>query len=310
MLNNFTQFIENLQNRIEGLADHCSAYVRQNQEAPPEQTVRELQLLRSLHDNWQYIVNQNLLYKSSFGAAVKATGSLKDFINFYHDIFVPHYGKNVVSVKTMDLGLPIELEPKDKIRTIIYGGAFNPPTVAHLEVLNECLNLSDGEDDVWVLLSGERRDKHFTVDSSTRIALGNALIEASVNPDAVYLNTMELYKESTVETIGTMREFAEKYPNREFVWVFGVDSLNTLFSWYGGEWIADNANILIIPRTGYELEIDLKKATWLNLTPIEISSTAVRAAYLNDERINHMVPSTVIDVLSIYEDYEEPLYRS
>lgn len=259
MLNNFTQFIENLQNRIEGLADHCAAYVRQNQEAPPEQIVRELQLLRSLHDNWQYIVNQNLLYKSAFGGAVNPTGSVKDFIDFYHNIFVPHYGKNVVSVKTMDLDLPVELEPKDKIRTIIYGGAFNPPTVAHLEVLNECLNLSGDEDDVWVLLSGERRDKHFTVDSGTRIALGNALIEASVNPDAAYLNTMELYKESTVETIDTMREFAEKYPNREFVWVFGVDSLNTLFSWYGGDWIADNATILIIPRTGYELEIDLKK---------------------------------------------------
>ena len=310
MGNSFTQFIENLQNHVNNLADYCSSYVRQNQEAPPELVTRELQLLRSLHDNWQYIVNKNLSYETTFKSKVEPTGSVEDFISFYHNIFTPHYGKNIISSKTMNLELPDELKPKDRIRTIVYGGAFNPPTIAHLQVLNECLNVANEDDDVWLLLSGERRDKHFTVNLNARIALGNALLEASVNPDAVYLNTIELYKKSTVETIDTMREFAEKYPNREFVWVFGVDSLNTLLSWYEGQWIADNANILIIPRTGYELEIDLKQATWLNMTPLELSSTAVRAAYEKDESISHMVPSTVLDVLSIYEDYEEPLYRS
>lgn len=308
-MDTYNRFVEQLQAEINSLADYCNSYVRSSGEAPSETIVKRLQLLRSLHDNWQYIVNKNTNYPTIFKDKVSPSGSISDFVSFFQTIFIPYYGKNIVNVQLMKFDIPEGLQNDDKIHTIIYGGAFNPPTLAHLEVLNDCIRKAGQNSEVWVLLSGERRDKHFTVDSDVRIALGEALIESSDNPGAVYLNTMELFKESTVETIDTMKELDLKYPNRKFSWVFGVDSLNTLLSWHGGQWIADNADIFIIPRLGYELEIDIKNATWLDITPIEVSSTAVRNAYLNNEKISGMVPAEVLDLIHTYEDYDIPLYQ-
>ena len=60
--------------------------------------------------------------------------------------------------------------------TIIYGGAFNPPTRAHQTILQVCADRAGQSGaDVWLLPSGERRDKCIDANRERRLQLCAAL---------------------------------------------------------------------------------------------------------------------------------------
>lgn len=56
----------------------------------------------------------------------------------------------------------------------VFGGTFNPPTLAHQEIIEACLQ-HPTFDEVWVMPSGERADKDITVEAEDRIAMLEAV---------------------------------------------------------------------------------------------------------------------------------------
>ena len=163
------------------------------------------------------------------------------------------------------------------MKTIIYGGAFNPPTLAHQLILNACTQLAEEFDgEVWLLPSGNRADKQITVPEATRLHFLEAMADATPAPSLVQVETLELHRNKNVETYDTMVELATLYPDREFHWVFGSDSTQTMATWDHGDWIIENAHIIAVNRTGYTINPDLKHVTMLNLPESDMSSTLVR----------------------------------
>lgn len=179
------------------------------------------------------------------------------------------------------------------MKTIIYGGAFNPPTVAHQLILNECTELAYKEDgEVWLLPSGNRTDKTITVPEETRLNFLNAMAEAAPHTELVKTETLELHRTINVETYDTMLELTQLYPDRDFHWVFGSDSTQTMAQWDHGEWIIENAHTIIVNRTGYSVNPALKHVTLLNLPESDISSTLVRnRAIAGEDYTNLVLPS-------------------
>lgn len=187
-----------------------------------------------------------------------------------------------------------------KQETIIYGGAFNPPTRAHQAILQACIDYAELRGaDVWLLPSGDRTDKTIESTKENRLQMVAALAHDVIKKNVeITVSTMELDREVPTETYDTVREFERTFPDRSFTWVFGSDSVATMPSWHGGEWMMDHLNMLIVERPGTPIVALGKNATRLSVNSSDISSTQVRARLAQKLAVDDLVSPSVLEYLA------------
>ena len=170
------------------------------------------------------------------------------------------------------------MEQIRKQETIIYGGAFNPPTLAHKAILEACVDYAQiKQADVWVMPSGDRQDKTIATSRGMRLAYIEAMIESVDNQNLTpKVVTSELDRTVMVETYDTVRELEQEYPDRRFTFVFGADSTETMASWHGGEELLDNLSMLVVEREGSIVNPMARHAVRMQVNVPNVSSTQVR----------------------------------
>jgi nicotinate-nucleotide adenylyltransferase len=185
---------------------------------------------------------------------------------------------------------------QEQIETIIYGGAFNPPTRAHQAILQACVNRAEQTGaDVWLLPSGNRTDKTIEVSRDDRLRMLDALIsDVLMRTVAVHVETSELDRIVPTETFDTVIEMNDKYPDRRFTWVFGSDSVETMPQWYMGEWMMNNLSMLVIERPGTPIQTLGRYTSRLPVATIDISSTQVRERLKSRKAIDDLVTPSVL----------------
>lgn len=189
---------------------------------------------------------------------------------------------------------------ENRKNTIIYGGAFNPPTRAHQAILQACVDRAELTDaDVWLLPSGDRSDKTIDVSRDTRLRMIDALVRDVVARTVeVHVDTSELDKTEQTETFDTVLHFDQMYPDRKFIWVFGSDSVETMPEWHMGEWMMDNLSMLIVERPGAPLERLGRHAARMVVDTGTISSTEVRSKLAAHEAVDELVSPSVLACLT------------
>lgn len=183
--------------------------------------------------------------------------------------------------------------------TVIYGGAFNPPTLAHVAILRACFQYAETADaDVWVLPSGNRLDKTIPTPREQRLAYVDAMIEdARVGDVAVAVKTLELDRTIPVETVDTYDELNAQYPDRSFRFVFGADSTETMAEWSGGERLLDELQMLVCERPGSVVNPLAKHVIRMTVETPNVSSTMVRQCLQDGESFAHLVSPHVAPLL-------------
>jgi nicotinate-nucleotide adenylyltransferase len=185
------------------------------------------------------------------------------------------------------------------LKTIIYGGAFNPPTVAHQSILSACTDLAEQMDgEVWLLPSGNRTDKTISVPLDVRLGFLEAMRQDDNLTNLIQIKDLELFRPVAIETYDTMQELTSLYPDREFYWVFGADSTQTMHEWHQGDWIVDNANIIAVNRTGFDVNEKIKHITKLDIECLDISSTLVRNRVVTGEMFDNLVIPSVHEMIN------------
>lgn len=181
---------------------------------------------------------------------------------------------------------------------ILYGGAFNPPTIAHQAILQACVDhaLSINAE-VWLMPSGTRTDKAITTDLDMRLQLVNALVDSVENNHLISVCDFELRNERLTETFETHDYLTRTYKDRTFIWVFGSDSIATMKEWGEGERLWNELDQLILQRHGYEVDVLPPKAKLLSVTTPKVSSTEVRECLSAGKSIVGLVPKEVRAVL-------------
>lgn len=183
--------------------------------------------------------------------------------------------------------------------TIIYGGAFNPPTRAHQAILQACIDHAEMIDaDVWIMPSGNRLDKTIEQSRAQRLRMVDALCRDVVRRTVtVAVEARELDRDKPVETYDTATELRREHPDRRFIWVFGSDSVVSMPTWQHGDWLAKNLAMLVIERPGSpldQLEGDIRE---LRVAPTSVSSTEVRSRLAAHEPIDDLVGPQVLACL-------------
>lgn len=184
-------------------------------------------------------------------------------------------------------------------KTIIYGGAFNPPTIAHGAILKACANYARTIDaDVWILPSGNRTDKQVTVRRDRRLDFINAMIYDVKTADVVIdIITTELDRCKPVETCDTVSELMTAHPDRSFIWVFGSDSVMTMPGWGNGPWLLNNLEMLVVKRNGSAINMLAKNISILNISVPDVSSTEVRRRLETGESLDGFVTESIRQIL-------------
>ena len=188
----------------------------------------------------------------------------------------------------------------NKIQTIVYGGAFNPPTIAHQVILQTCVDYAKSIGaEIWMLPSGNRMDKIINAEEQQRIDFIGAMI-SDVNTDNVNIDiiTTELTRTIPVETYDTIMEFNEAYPERSFTWVFGADSTETMAEWKNGEWLLENTEMLVLERPGSVINPEVKHGQTMTIPSLDVSSTEVRRRIVAGEDFKDLVGYNVHRMLT------------
>ena len=184
--------------------------------------------------------------------------------------------------------------------TIIYGGAFNPPTRAHQAILQACIDYAEPRQaEVWLLPSASRADKIIETNYSRRLAFCEALTQDVIRRTvALTIETTELFRDSPTETYDTVRELETQHPQRRFTWVFGADSVATMPTWDHGSWLCENLSMLVINRPGTTPPQLGARAVELAIEAGNFSSTELRHRLAISEGYDDLVGAHVYAVLA------------
>jgi len=175
----------------------------------------------------------------------------------------------------------------------VFGGSFNPPTVAHEAVIQACLN-ADFIDEVWVMPSRSRTDKTINTDGQSRTQMLELLkAEAFEADDRLLISDIELHLPRPTMTARTVGALALAYPTVRFWFVFGTDAFLSMPEWKDGVRLQSELPILLVER-GKKIHCAQSNVFELSIGDhAEVSSTQVRNAVQSGKDIRAFVCPSV-----------------
>ena len=202
-------------------------------------------------------------------------------------------------------------------RYALYGGAFDPPHNAHVDMVRQLVAQCD-LDQVWVVPTGQAWHKPRTLtDAVHRLAM-TRLAFADV-PEAV-VDDREMRRDGPSYTVDTLAELQATNPPADWFVLMGQDQWATFPTWNQWQTIAENASIVIADRTiqlsdeglknikhssanGTDVPPGLPQPIQLNWNQTAISSTAARQ---NPTQASALLPNAVASYISEHFLYTSP----
>lgn len=189
----------------------------------------------------------------------------------------------------------------------IMGGTFDPIHIGHL-LLGQMAYESFGLDEVWFLPNGNPPHKDATINEEALEHRVNMVELATENEPHFRLSLHEAKLRKHSYTFETMREFNRMYPDVQFYFILGADSLFAIEEWAHFREIFPTCIILAAMRDDKDQEDMEKQIAHLHETYganiellraplLEISSTTIRNRAEQGLSVNYMVPDAVADYI-------------
>ena len=175
----------------------------------------------------------------------------------------------------------------------IYSGSFNPIHHGHVMLANYLVEFSD-LDELWFVVSPQNplKQKSELLDDQERLKM----VQLAVGDDPrFHVSDVEMHLSRPSYTINTLTALSEQYPDFQFVFICGMDSLQNFKNWRDYQKILDNYELLVFPREGYDGGdlINHPSVTILKTPILEISSTFIRQSMKEGRDVRHFVPERV-----------------
>ncbi len=188
----------------------------------------------------------------------------------------------------------------------LYFGTFNPVHMGHLAIANHMVEFSD-LDEVWMVVTPHNpfKKKSTLLDNHHRLEMVYKAVEDYPN---IKPNNIEFKLPQPNYTIDTLVHLGERYPNKSFCLIMGMDNLKGLHKWKNYEVILNNYSVYVYPRVSEgkvpETFENHPKINIVTAPIMEISSTFIRKAIANRKNIQPLLPHKVwqyIDLMNFYK---------
>ena len=194
----------------------------------------------------------------------------------------------------------------------IYGGSFDPVHLGHLKTATSIKN-ELGIERLLLLPCYEPVHKQsLNYTSEQRLEMLSLAIQ---DFPELEIDTREILREGSSFMIDTLIELVEEFNNHTICLIIGMDSFINFKTWKQWDEFADLVHMVVLPRSGDQPDkksldtFDLAKDKdhlkseltgllyFSNSKLIDISSSDIRDKIANDQDLDQLVPSSVINFL-------------
>lgn len=197
----------------------------------------------------------------------------------------------------------------------ILGGSFDPIHMGHLQIAESAYQ-DFALDEVWLVPAGHSPNKE---EAKMTAAKERAKMTALAILDKPYLklSRYEIEKDGTSYTYRTLSDLKDQYPDTDFYFIMGADSLDYFERWKYPEIICQKAILLVAVRDAMDVSAIHKKIRWiqtqfhaeiypLSCGKIEISSSQIRMQLANGQKpAANVLPEAVAAYIK-----EKQLYKT
>jgi nicotinate-nucleotide adenylyltransferase len=189
----------------------------------------------------------------------------------------------------------------------LYGGTFDPPHNAHLELASWVRKELDLEY-IYFIPAAIHAFKNNERVSPPSVRVN--LVERAIKNYAHFrISRIEVERKEISYTIHTLQRFRqyENLPDCELYYIMGYDNLADFHLWKDPEKIMRLAKIVVIRRSVQEkrpirTEID-QNVIYLNSPLIDLSATEIRNKIKSGSDVSKLVPSSVLESIREYGLY-------
>ncbi len=194
----------------------------------------------------------------------------------------------------------------------IYGGSFDPVHLGHLKTATSIKNELDIERLFLLPCYQPVHKQSLNYSSEQRLKMLSLAIQ---DFPELEIDTREILREGSSFMIDTLIELVEEFNNHTICLIIGMDSFINFKTWKQWDEFADLVHMVVLPRSGDQPDkksldtFDLAKDKehlkseltgllyFSNSKLIDISSSDIRDKIANDQDLDQLVPSSVINFL-------------
>jgi len=196
----------------------------------------------------------------------------------------------------------------------IMGGTFNPVHNGHL-ILAAVAKEAAGLDEVWFMPSGlpAHKSNSELLPAENRLAMVKLAI-AGIS--GFFASSFEIERPGFTYTADTVEALVKEFPQHEFYFIIGGDSLMKFHHWVKPEVISSHVTLLAAGRDDFSEQELLKQSETLynlfgtdvrliNMPKLTISSNQIRNSIKENrpEKIRNFLPEGVLEYILEYELY-------
>lgn len=195
----------------------------------------------------------------------------------------------------------------------IVGGTFNPIHLGHL-MLGEYAYREFNLDEIWFMPNGNPPHKQLSeiaIATKHRIAMTESAV---CDTEYFKVSKFEIEKDHISYSYKTMDELTQLYPEHEYFFIVGSDSLLMIEQWRCPEKLLSKCTILVairesVDNTAVEEQIQYlhqKYTCKIQLLPMpifEISSSDIRNRIRMNKTIKYVLPEATVSYIREHELY-------
>jgi nicotinate-nucleotide adenylyltransferase len=164
------------------------------------------------------------------------------------------------------------------------GGSFCPPTIAHLELSQKCIEMGYCDKVVWVPVNDAYR-KSTNIPSQYRVDMVKLTLQ---NQENITCSLHELEYDRIIRTLESIKVLQARCPDDKIVFIAGADKMG--MKWFQQEEFVRDFGFIVTNRGDIDCEEIIKKSKnlskWKNNIKVleydsDISSTIVREEIRN-----------------------------
>lgn len=185
--------------------------------------------------------------------------------------------------------------------TAILGGSFDPVHLGHLHIASQVLYWSR----VAKVLFIPNGNHHFKK-GLVRLSFADrySLVKKAIAAEPRFAIS-DADRTGSGFTADLLQNLMKENPHTRYVFIIGSDNLQGLNKWHNYKWLMKNVYFLLLPRPGYQIDMNLITELKISIIPIElsdISSTAIRERIDAGQSIKKLVPEDLeTKIIELYQ---------
>ena len=171
-----------------------------------------------------------------------------------------------------------------------FGGSFNPPTIAHFEIVNSAIK-EFNLDEIVIVPMGDKYQKEGLIDFKHRYNMLKLLFK---NTPKARVSNLQENQTKISYAIDTFNIIDKKYENDERFFIMGFDNFSKINTWKDSEKLLNNRKYIVFAREEFNINnMDANQVKVLNVNK-NISSSILRKKIETEEDIKNLTTSSVI----------------